>query len=134
MTIGIQMWEGLSALRTGHLYRPVNICSTRFLLQAKSTPGIEAATFRLVAQYLNQLHHRVPPPLPPIHRHKNFRITASSWEQTTHKSTLVLKMYSLLHVLYKLVFMGHNNPFNVTHPTPSPNPAILPSTEVITHE
>jgi len=107
---------GLSALRTGRLYRPGNICGTRFLLEAKSTPVIEAATFRLVAQCLNHLHHRVPH----IHRHKNLRITASSWEQTKHKSTLVLKMYSLLHVLYKLVFMGHNNPFNVTPLDPLP--------------
>jgi hypothetical protein len=106
---------GFSALCTGRLYSPGNICVTRFLLEAKSTAGIEVATFRLVAQYLNQLPRHVPP----IHRHKNLRITASSREQTTHKSTPVLKMYSLLHVLYKLVFMGHNNPFNVIHPTPS---------------
>jgi hypothetical protein len=74
------------------------------------------------------------PPRTPLHRQKDRRSTVSSFKQTTHKSTFVLKMHSLLHVLYKLVFMGHNNPFNVTHPTPSPNPAILPSTEVITHD
>jgi hypothetical protein len=74
------------------------------------------------------------PPCISIHRQKDRRSTVSSFKQTTHKSTFVLKMHSLLHVLYKLVFMGHNNPFNVTHPTPSPNPAILPSTEVITHD
>ena len=65
MKIGVQRMVELSALRTGRLYRPGNICGTRFLLQAKSTPGIEAATFRLVAQYRIQLHHRVPPPHSP---------------------------------------------------------------------
>ena len=61
----------LSALRTGRLYTPGNIpdghfCQSQpqdhsaagtFMLRTPS--GIELATFRLVAQYLNQLRHRV---------------------------------------------------------------------------
>jgi hypothetical protein len=69
---------GFSALRTGRLYPPGNIPGTHFcqrlsqpqdivrpegLCQWKipMTPsGIELATFRLVAQCLNQRRYRVP--------------------------------------------------------------------------
>ena len=55
----------LPALRTGRIY-PQEILLVLILLEAESTPGqltpsgIEPATFRLVAQCLNQLRYRVP--------------------------------------------------------------------------
>jgi hypothetical protein len=69
----------LSVLRTGHLFPSRNIASTHFCYRLsrprviqlpkvlcqwkiKITPsGIEPATFRLVAQCLDQMRHRVPP-------------------------------------------------------------------------
>jgi len=91
---------GLSTLQTGRLYpqktflvlisvrgwvnpralvRPEPLCQWK---NPRTPLGIEPATFRLVAQYLNQLWHRVPPKVNTAHNPNNTALYIPGQEYT----------------------------------------------------